>query len=1301
MNRDEPIPVGGPRTRPFRLLVVRLTALLPLLLADPTVDGLVAAAAGRSRTDRSVVVPPGARPAVLAAMTLGEAGIARATGAPDRAPGTAASADPAPVPAADGPPLLVITATGREAEETAAALACYLPADDVAVFPAWETLPHERLSPRADTVATRLAVLRRLAHPEDGRTGAARTAGPGPSGAPDPGPSGAPDPGSSRAPDPERGPIRVLVVPVRALLAPIVEGLGDLEPVHLAKGLDVGLQPTAERLAAAAYTRVDMVENRGEFAVRGGILDVFPPTRARPVRVDFFGDEIESVSTFAVADQRTIEEVGGVTATACREIILTDAVRERARRLTGVIPGAADMLDRIAEGVPVEGMESLAPVLVDRMVPLLDLVGDRLVVVLEPERVRKRAEDLVSTTAEFLAAAWTSAASGGTVPIDLSAAAFAPLAEARALALSTNRGWWSLTSFAASPDVAEPALRDPERYRGRLEEATADLGDLAREGWSVIVTTDGPGPGRRMAQLLADSGVPARIVTQLDEPADLGDVAADGTVRGDGVIRVTQAGAGHGFVARTLRLALIAESDLTGRAKAGPRERRTVPARRSRKSVDPLSLRPGDFVVHAQHGVGRFVELMRRRIGSGRTGAKDPAGPATREYLVIEYAASKRGQPGDRLLVPTDSLDQVTKYIGGETPVLNKMGGADWARTKSRARKAVREIAGELVRLYAARSATTGHAFGPDTPWQAELEEAFPYTETPDQLATIDDVKRDMEAAQPMDRLICGDVGYGKTEIAVRAAFKAVQEGKQVVVLVPTTLLVTQHAETFSERYAGFPVRVAQLSRFQTPAESAKVLAGLADGTIDVVVGTHRLITGRVHVKNLGLVIIDEEQRFGVEHKETLKALRTDVDVLSMSATPIPRTLEMAVTGLREMSTLATPPEDRHPILTYVGAYETKQVGAAIRRELLRDGQVFYVHNRVEDIDAVAAKLADLVPEARVATAHGQMSEARLERVIDDFWHKEIDVLVCTTIVETGLDVSNANTLIVDRADRMGLSQLHQLRGRVGRGRERAYAYFLYPADRPLTETSLERLRTIASNTDLGAGMQVAMKDLEIRGAGNLLGGEQSGHIAGVGFDLYVRMVSEAVAAYKKSLKIGGSADPETDAEAGIDEDLRIELPVDATIPEDYVAHERLRLEAYTKFAAARSESEVADVLEELADRYGPVPEPTRRLASLARLRALAAHLGVREIVAQGKSIRFAPVSLPESARMKVTRLYPGTVLKPATRTIVVPAPGTARMGGGPIEGEDLLRWVEVLLHAVIAGDKDYEVEATKYRRRR
>ncbi|WP_278699989.1 transcription-repair coupling factor [Actinomyces oris] len=1247
-----------------------LTALLPPLLADADIARTVRAASSRSRTDRSLVVAPGARPAVLAAMALGEEGVQRVAGGDAPATGSAE---------VSGTPLLVVTATGREAEETALALRSYLPAEDVAVMPAWETLPHERLSPRADTVAQRLSVLRRLAHPEEG------------------------------------GAIRVLIVPVRALLAPVIAGLGELEPVQLAPGLTVGLEETARRLEAAAYTRVDMVESRGEYAVRGGILDVFPPSEPRPVRVDFFGDEIDEVSSFAVADQRTIETLGAVTATACRELVLTDAVRERAAALADAVPGAADMLEKISQGIAVEGMESLAPVLVEKMVPLLDLVGDRLTVLLEPERVRKRAEDLTATTTEFLAAAWTSAASGGTVPVDLSAAAFAHLAEARALALSSNRGWWSFTALAAGPETTRLDLSDPHTYRGELERAVADLGRMARQGWTVVVATDGPGPGRRMAQLLGDGDVPARIVDQLSEvgelgrdsdwvpdpaaPADETDASAGAPTAGpgDGVVRVTQASAGHGFLAEGLRLALIAESDLTGRASAGPRERRSLPARRTRRSVDPLSLHAGDLVVHAQHGVGRFIELSRRTVGG-------PRSSATREYLVIEYAPSKRGQPGDRLLVPTDALDQVTKYVGGDSPALSKMGGADWAKTKSKARKAVREIAGELVRLYAARAATTGHAFSPDTPWQTELEEAFPYTETPDQLSTIDEVKADMEKAQPMDRLVCGDVGYGKTEIAVRAAFKAVQDGKQVAVLVPTTLLVSQHAETFTERYAGFPVTVGALSRFQDAAESAKILEGLEKGSVDVVVGTHRLITGQVKFKDLGLVIIDEEQRFGVEHKETLKALRTNVDVLSMSATPIPRTLEMAVTGLREMSTLATPPEDRHPILTYVGAYETKQVSAAIRRELLREGQVFFVHNRVEDIDATAARLAELVPEARVATAHGQMNEHQLEAVIDSFWRKETDVLVCTTIVETGLDVSNANTLIVDRADRMGLSQLHQLRGRVGRGRERAYAYFLYPSDKPLTETALERLRTIATNTDLGAGMQVAMKDLEIRGSGNLLGGEQSGHIAGVGFDLYVRMVSEAVAAYKKALARSGKAGADVIGfEEGDEEDveLRIELPVDATVPEDYIPHERLRLEAYTKFAAARSAEQVDDVLEELADRYGPVPEATARLAALARLRALAAQLGVREIVAQGKSVRFAPVDLPESARMKVTRLYPGTVLKPATRTIVVPAPGTNRMGGAALSGEEVVRWAEVLLRAVVQGDASYETEATTYRKRR
>ncbi len=534
-------------------------------------------------------------------------------------------------------------------------------------------------------------------------------------------------------------------------------------------------------------------------------------------------------------------------------------------------------------------------------------------------------------------------------------------------------------------------------------------------------------------------------------------------------------------------------------------------------------------MVHEQHGIGRYVELVQRTVNG-----------ASREYLVIEYAASKRGQPGDRLFVPTDQLDQLSRYVGGEQPTLHKMGGSDWQKSKARARKAVKEIAAQLIQLYAARKASKGHSFGPDTPWQRELEDAFPWQETPDQLAAIDEVKRDMEQTVPMDRLICGDVGYGKTEIAVRAAFKAVQDGKQVAVLVPTTLLVQQHYNTFAERMSQFPVQIRQLSRFQTAKETERTLEMVADGTVDIVIGTHRLLQTATRFKQLGLVIVDEEQRFGVEHKEHLKTLRASVDVLSMSATPIPRTLEMAITGIREMSTIATPPEERHPVLTFVGAQDDRQVAASIHRELLRDGQVFYLHNRVESIDRAARRLRELVPEARVAVAHGQMTEDALEKVMVGFWEKEFDVLVCTTIVESGIDIPNANTLIVERADLLGLAQLHQIRGRVGRGRERAYAYFLYPPEKPLTEHAHERLATIAQHTELGAGMYVAMKDLEIRGAGNLLGGEQSGHIEGVGFDLYVRMVGEAVSAFK-----GERPEEETD--------VKIDLPVDAHLPHDYV----------------------------------------------------------------------------------------------------------------------------------------------------
>ena len=753
--------------------------------------------------------------------------------------------------------------------------------------------------------------------------------------------------------------------------------------------------------------------------------------------------------------------------------------------------------------------------------------------------------------------------------------------------------------------------------------------------------------------MLRAEGLGARL-GDLDEPPE------------PGVPCVTTGLISHGFTWEPVRLAVICEADLAGQ-RTGSRDTRRMPSRR-RGGIDPLQLSAGDYVVHEQHGVGRYLEMTSRSVQG-----------AVREYLVIEYAPGKRGQPPDRLYVPTDQLDQVTRYVGGEAPALHRLGGADWAKTKGRARKAVRQIASELIRLYSARMASAGHAFGMDTPWQRELEDAFPYVETPDQLGAIDEVKADMERPVPMDRLICGDVGYGKTEIAVRAAFKAVQDGRQVAVLVPTTLLAAQHYSTFSERYAPFPVLVRPLSRFQSDGEVAATLTGLTDGTVDVVIGTHRLLSPETRFARLGLVVLDEEQRFGVEHKEYLKRLRTEVDVLAMSATPIPRTLEMGVAGIREMSTILTPPEERHPVLTLVGPYDEKQIAAAIRRELLRDGQTFFVHNRVATIGKVAARVAELVPEARVVAAHGQMNEHQLERIMGQFLDREHDVLVSTTIVESGLDIPNANTLIVDRADAYGLAQLHQLRGRVGRGTERGYAYFLFPPERELTETAHERLATIAQHTEMGAGMYVALKDLEIRGAGNLLGGEQSGHIAGVGFDLYVRMIGEAVSELRDS---GPAERPE----------VRVELPVNAHIPHEYVPGERLRLEAYTRIAAIDSEGDVAAVHAELTDRYGPAPEPVLGLLAVARLRAQARRAGLTDITQQGTHIRFSPVELPDSRQVRVARLYPKTVLKPAVRTMLVPVPratpglrpsAPAPPGAPLLRDQELLAWCARLVEAV------------------
>ncbi|MEU3918435.1 transcription-repair coupling factor [Streptomyces sp. NPDC029004] len=1172
-----------------------LHGLLDAVVRDPALAEAVKAAGDGHRMHVDLVGPPAARPFAVAALAR-----------------------------ESGRTVLAVTATGREAEDLAAALRSLLPEEGIAEYPSWETLPHERLSPRSDTVGRRLAVLRRLAHPSTD--------------------------------DPSAGPVSVVVAPIRSVLQPQVKGLGDLEPVALRTGQQADLNEIVDGLAAAAYSRVELVEKRGEFAVRGGILDVFPPTEEHPLRVEFWGDDVEEIRYFKVADQRSLEVAEhGLWAPPCRELLLTADVRQRAAALAEEHPELGELLGKIAEGIAVEGMESLAPVLVDDMELLLDVLPKgSMAVVCDPERVRTRAADLVATSQEFLQASWAATAGGGEAPIDVDAASLWGIADVRDRARELGLMWWSVSPFAAdeelSDDTVKLGMHAPESYRGDTARALADTKGWLADGWRTVFVTEAHGPAARTVEVLGGEGIAARL------DADLAEISPS-------LVHVACGSIDYGFVDPGLRIAVLTETDLSGQKAAG-KDGQRMPAKR-RKTIDPLTLEAGDYIVHEQHGVGRYIEMVQRTVQN-----------ATREYLLVEYAPAKRGQPGDRLYIPTDQLEQVTKYVGGEAPTLHRLGGADWTKTKARAKKAVKEIAADLIKLYSARMAAPGHAFGADTPWQRELEDAFPYVETPDQLSTIAEVKEDMEKTVPMDRLICGDVGYGKTEIAVRAAFKAVQDGKQVAVLVPTTLLVQQHFGTFSERYSQFPVNVRALSRFQSDTESKATLEGLRDGAVDIVIGTHRLFSADTKFKDLGLVVVDEEQRFGVEHKEQLKKLRANVDVLTMSATPIPRTLEMAVTGIREMSTITTPPEERHPVLTFVGPYEEKQIGAAIRRELLREGQVFYIHNRVESIDRAAARLRDIVPEARIATAHGQMSESSLEQVVVDFWEKKFDVLVSTTIVESGIDISNANTLIVERGDNFGLSQLHQLRGRVGRGRERGYAYFLYPPEKPLTETAHERLATIAQHTEMGAGMYVAMKDLEIRGAGNLLGGEQSGHIAGVGFDLYVRMVGEAVADYRASLEGGVEEEPALE--------VKIELPVDAHVPHDYAPGERLRLQAYRAIASANTEEDIKSVREELTDRYGKLPEPVENLLLVAGLRMLARACGVGEIVLQGTNIRFAPVELRESQELRLKRLHPRTVIKAPTRQILVPRPTAGKIGGKPVVGRELLGWTGEFLTTIL-----------------
>jgi transcription-repair coupling factor (superfamily II helicase) len=1050
-------------------------------------------------------------------------------------------------------PLLVVTPSANEAEILGNDLEIWLGGDRVGVFPAWETLPFERVSPGIETMGRRVDFLSRLK--------------------------------AGRSPD-------VVIAPIRALLQRLTEDTSGTEVLEVFRGGTADLSALSASFIALGYRRESQVEHRGEFAVRGGIMDIFPSTADSPIRLDLWGDEVERLTEFSVTDQRSTSEINSVIIAPAREMRPTPAIRERAKELIVSEPWGKEQWERLAEGQLFDGMESWLPWLASEELVLADLLSsEALVLLIDPKRLKDRSLDLIAEETDLartLASTWQALDDDGNprsfpglhVPFER-------------MLKKCEASVWAIDSIPTGPTQPkfetipwETAAGSPIRLLDQVRELSISTDQR------LVVAANGPGSAQRMAKTLRSESIDLRV-----HVTDTYDGEAGG--------HVVAAPLERGFIAPTLALAVLTERDITGRRRT---HRSARPRSGSQRTFEDLQ--PGDHVVHHHHGVARYSGMEHRTLMGSE-----------RDYLVLDFKGT------DKLYLPSDQIELIRPYTGGETPARSRMGGTDFAKQKARVREAVSEIAQDLVVLYQSRLNTPGYSFPADTPWMRELSDSFVFQETPDQLAAIQDVLSDMESPHPMDRLVCGDVGFGKTEVAMRAAFSAVADGKQVAVLVPTTLLAQQHHQTFVERFAAHPVRVEALSRFLTPAQQRRVLAETAKGDVDVLIGTHRLLSQDVRFKELGLLIVDEEQRFGVSHKEAIKKFKTDVDVLTLTATPIPRTLEMSLTGIRDLSLLHTAPAERLPILTHVGEYDDRAVAEAIRREVLREGQVFFVHNRVEDIAQVADQLREMVPEARIEIAHGQMDEGSLEQVVIDFWERRYDVLVCTTIIESGIDMPRVNTLVVDRADMMGLGQLHQIRGRVGRSGQRAYAYLFYPPNRTLTEKAFERLKTIGESTQLGSGFRIAMRDLEIRGAGNLLGGAQSGHIAAVGYDLYCEMVTEAVAELKG----------ETIASS---REINIDLPIRAYLPDEYVPLEELRLEAYRRLAGVTEIVEVADIEAEWIDRFGLVPAPAQTLLHTALLRAECVRLEVSDIsVTNRDRVRVSPIELRQSEQVRFKRL--------------------------------------------------------------
>jgi len=962
------------------------------------------------------------------------------------------------------------------------------------------------------------------------------------------------------------------------------------------------LDECAAALVGAGYERADQVQDRGQFALRGGLLDVFPATEDRAVRVDMFDVEIESLRWFSTFTQRSLGDVEEVEIAPAAELAAEHRELAEIAAATGAFGGGGEGAERpdIAELLPLE-----------RFGALLDLIGQ------ETELMVAAEEEL----APALSDQWTDvcAAFGDEDAHHL----YVSPQSIQATISERARIWLSAISSGQEIELRAQSADTAARTLG---EAEPELEKLVRSGYRTVVAFPRRGEGERAAYNLG------RLkASWLGEGVDVGRQVLEPS------LRFAAASLREGFVAPQLKLAVFPEHRLLRRRRV-ERAGRAGPGGQRRGALRSFTeLRTGDIVVHEDHGVARFAGFETRTVAE-----------VTRDYLYLEY------QGDDRVFVPTDQLAKISRYVGagGEHPPLSKLGGSRWETMKARARRAAQELAGELLSLYAERRRRAGHAFEGDSDWQREFEERFPFTETPDQREAIELVKADMEAPRPMDRLVCGDVGYGKTEVALRAAFKAANEGKQVLMLVPTTILAQQHYGTFAERLADYPFTLEHASRFRTAAEQKAAVRGFAEGRVDILIGTHRVLSRDVRPKDLGLLIVDEEQRFGVKQKELLRQLKLKVDVISMSATPIPRTLQMSLAGLRDISVIETPPEGRRPVKTYVGEYEEELVKRAIQREHERGGQAFFLHNRVESIEETAERLRALCPGVRFVVAHGQMAEGQLEAVMMDYLRGGADVLVCTSIIESGIDIPQSNTLIVEHADSFGLAQLYQIRGRVGRSRERAYAYLLYDSAAALTAEAAQRLAALSDYTELGAGFKIAMRDLEIRGAGNLLGDEQSGHVAALGFELYMQMLDEAVRA----------AEPEQAGQT-LPEPVRLDVDVDAFVPADYIPYEQAKIEVHRRVAGALEVAEVEGLREELEDRFGELPEPLENLLALQRARIKFGEAGARTVSFRGDRLAVVPIELDSKRAKRLREELPDALYESGRSQVSmrVPKDGTGR----------------------------------------